>query len=147
MISDSSLTNAAPKWSSFLVSFHFEKICPFWHPYIYLLAEKVDENWKNLPRKLFRHFAFIIFENAPNKKKNQRNQPFEDLRRKTAAVEGGEEGQPHQSLVRTTFSSFSRPNHIEILVLSILFFLSVRYLKINTFFKNMATLGHKTWLE
>ena len=40
MISDSSLTNAAPKWSSFLVSFHFEKICPFWHPYIYLLAEK-----------------------------------------------------------------------------------------------------------
>ena len=37
--------------------------------------------------------------------------------------------------------------HIEILVLSILFFLSVRSLKINTFFKNMATLGHKTWLE
>ena len=59
-------------------------------------------------------------------------------------VYGGEEGQPHQSLVRTTFSSFSRPNHIEILVLSILFFLSVRSLKINTFFKNMATLGHKT---
>ena len=55
----------------------------------------------------------------------------------------GEEGQPHQSLVRTTFSSFSRPNHIEILVLSILFFLSVRSLKINTFFKNMATLGHR----
>ena len=56
----------------------------------------------------------------------------------------GEEGQPHQSLVRTTFLSFSRPNHIEILFLSILFFLSVRSLKINTFFKNMATLGHKT---
>ena len=56
----------------------------------------------------------------------------------------GEEGQPHQSLVRTTFSSFSRPNQIEILDLSILFFLSVRSLKINTFFKNMATLGHKT---
>ena len=37
-------------------------------------------------------------------------------------AQGGEEGQPHQSLVRTTFSSFSRPNHIEILVLSILFF-------------------------
>ena len=37
--------------------------------------------------------------------------------------------------------------HIEILVLSILFFLSVRSLKINTFFKNMETLGHKTWLE
>ena len=46
----------------------------------------------------------------------------------------GEEGQPHHSLVRTTFSSFSRPNHIEILVLSILFFLSVLSLKINTFF-------------
>ena len=62
-------------------------------------------------------------------------------------VRRGEEGQPHQSLVRTTFSSFSRPNHIEILVLSILFFLSVRSLKIYTFFKNLATLGHKTWLE
>ena len=59
----------------------------------------------------------------------------------------GEKGQPHQFLVRTTFSSFSRPNHIEILFLSILFFLSVRSLKINAFFKNMATLGHKTWLE
>ena len=59
----------------------------------------------------------------------------------------GEEGQPHHTLVRTTFSSFSRPNHLEILVLSILFFLSVRSLKINSFFKNMATLGHKTWLE
>ena len=39
--------------------------------------------------------------------------------------------------------AFSRPNHIEILVLSILFFLSVRSLKINTFFKNMVTLGHR----
>ena len=27
----------------------------------------------------------------------------------------GEEGQPHQSLVCTTFSSFSRPNHLKIL--------------------------------
>ena len=62
-------------------------------------------------------------------------------------VERGEEGQPHQSLVRTTFSPFSRPNYLELLVLSILFFLSVRSLKINTFFKNMATLGHKTLLE
>ena len=63
--------------------------------------------------------------------------------RKQQAVERGEEGQPHQSLVRTTFSSFSRPNHIKSLVLSILFFSSVRSLKINTFFKNMATLGHR----
>ena len=36
--------------------------------------------------------------------------------------EGGEKGQPHQSIVRTTFSLFSRPNHLEILVLSIFFF-------------------------
>ena len=59
----------------------------------------------------------------------------------------GEEGQPHQSQVRTTFSSVSPPNHLEILVLSILFFLSVRSLKMNTFFKSMATLGHKKWVE
>ena len=33
-------------------------------------------------------------------------------------VKRGEEGQPHQSLVQTTFSSFSRrPNHLGILVL------------------------------
>jgi len=37
----------------------------------------------------------------------------------------GEEGQPQQFLVRAAFSSFSRPSHLEILVLSILFFLSV----------------------
>ena len=30
---------------------------------------------------------------------------------------GGEEGQPQQLLVRATFSSLSRPNHLEILVL------------------------------
>ena len=34
-------------------------------------------------------------------------------------AKGGEEGQPHQSLVRTTFSSFSRPKHLGILVLRI----------------------------
>ena len=33
---------------------------------------------------------------------------------------GGEEGQPQQLLVRVTFSSFSRPNLLEILVLSLL---------------------------
>ena len=32
-------------------------------------------------------------------------------------MKGGEEGQPHQSLVRTTFSLFSRPSHLGILVL------------------------------
>ena len=35
--------------------------------------------------------------------------------------ERGEEGQPQQFLVRATFSSFSRPSHLEILVLPILF--------------------------
>ena len=58
---------------------------------------------------------------------------------RSSTLQRGEEGQPHQSLVRTTFSSFSRPKHIEILVLSILLFLSVRSLKINTFFKNIAS--------
>ena len=33
---------------------------------------------------------------------------------------GGEEGQPQQLLVRATFSSFSRPNLLEILVLRLL---------------------------
>ena len=32
-------------------------------------------------------------------------------------IKGGEEGQPQQFLVRATFSSFSRPSHLEILVL------------------------------
>ena len=54
---------------------------------------------------------------------------------KSCTVHRGEEGQPHQSLVRTTFSSFSRPNHLKILVLSIIFFLSVRSLKIKHFLK------------
>ena len=34
-------------------------------------------------------------------------------------VEGGEEGQPQQFLVRATFSSFSHPSHTKILVLQI----------------------------
>ena len=33
---------------------------------------------------------------------------------------GGEEGQTQQLLVRATFSSFSHPNHLEILVLRLL---------------------------
>ena len=61
------------------------------------------------------------------------NEKCDDLPVFGTIAGGGEEGQPHQSLVRTTFSSFSRPNHIEILVLSILY-ISVRSLKINTFF-------------
>ena len=34
----------------------------------------------------------------------------------------GEEGQPHQFLVRATFSSFYRPSHLKILVFPILSF-------------------------
>jgi len=34
----------------------------------------------------------------------------------------GEEGQPQHFLIRATFSSFSRPNHLKILVLPIYFF-------------------------
>ena len=84
-------------------------------------------------------FSIIILENLRTSLWIMRIQNNE----KMETNNWGEEGQPHQSLVRTTFSSFSRPNHIEILVLSILFFLSVRFLKINTFFKNLATLGHR----
>ena len=50
------------------------------------------------------------------------------------SVPRGVEGQLHQSLVRTTVSSFSRPNHIEILVLSILFFLKCPILENNYIF-------------
>ena len=52
----------------------------------------------------------------------------------------GEEGQPQQFHVRATLSSFSRPSHLEILVLSILLFLKCPD---KPFFKNQATLGHK----
>ena len=45
---------------------------------------------------------------------------------------GGEEGQPQQFLVRVTFSSFSRPSHLEILVSNP-----------PRFVKNQATIGHK----
>ena len=42
------------------------------------------------------------------------------LKFKSVFVDQGEEDQPHQSLVRATFSSFSRPSHLEILVLRLL---------------------------
>ena len=35
-------------------------------------------------------------------------------------IDWGEEDQPEQLLVRATFSSFSRPNHLKILVLRLL---------------------------
>ena len=64
-------------------------------------------------------------------------------------AKGGEEGQPHQSLVRTTFSSFSRPKHLGILESFDYFVLksfqnSWRY---KTIFKNLASLGHKIWMD
>ena len=50
-------------------------------------------------------------------------------------VHRGEEGQPHQSLVRATFSSFSRPSHLEILVLRLLCVLKFPILEDKTIFK------------
>ena len=41
---------------------------------------------------------------------------------KAACVEWGKEGQPQQFPVRTTFSTFSRPSDLEILVLPLIFF-------------------------
>ena len=42
------------------------------------------------------------------------------LLKTTHSVHRGEEGQPQQFLVRATFSSFSRPSHIEFIVLRLL---------------------------
>ena len=42
------------------------------------------------------------------------------LRNRTTTVRRGEEGQPQKFLVRATFSSFSCPSHLEILVLRLL---------------------------
>ena len=56
---------------------------------------------------------------------------------------GGEEGQTQQLLVRATFSSFSHPNHLEIRVLRLFCVKSYQFLKIELFFFNLATLGHK----
>ena len=58
----------------------------------------------------------------------------------------GKEGQTQQFLVWATFSSFSRPSHLEILVLQI-FFLYVQPLQIKIKYENLATrhMGHKTW--
>ena len=54
----------------------------------------------------------IFFSNQDAKKKD-----FVRAVHKRREPQRGEEGQPHQSLVRTTFSSFFRPNHLGILVL------------------------------
>ena len=59
------------------------------------------------------------------------------------SMEGGEEGQLQQFLVRGTFFSFSRPSHLKILVLRILYFLKVQFSKIKQFSKNWVTLEHK----
>ena len=46
----------------------------------------------------------------------------------------GEEGQPHQFLVRATFSSFSLPRHLGILVLRLLRVLEFPILEDKSFF-------------
>ena len=46
----------------------------------------------------------------------------------------GEEGQPQQFLVRATFSSFSRPSHLEILVLWLSWVLKFLILEEKTIF-------------
>ena len=60
---------------------------------------------------------------------------------------GGEEGPPHQFLVRATFSSFSRPNHLEILVLWLLSVKKFLIIYDKTIFFNLATLGLKLWID
>ena len=72
---------------------------------------------------------------------------FKTIYQLSCFVGRGEEGQPHQSVVPATFSSFSSPSHLEILVLSILFFKSVSSSQIKLFLKNRATLGHKRNIE
>jgi len=62
-------------------------------------------------------------------------------------IEGGEEGQAQQFIVRATFSLFSRPSHLGILVLRILCVLKFPILEDKTIFKNLATLGHKIWID
>ena len=56
----------------------------------------------------------------------------------------GEEGQPQQFLVRATFSPFSRPSHLEILVLIKIFFMcpilevdNINFMLIFSFFKGI----------
>ena len=57
----------------------------------------------------------------------------------------GEEVKPQQYLVRARFSSFTRPSHLEILDLTILFLLNVHILQIKIYFGNLPTLGKKIW--
>jgi len=59
----------------------------------------------------------------------------------------GEEGQPQQFLVRATFSSFSRPSHLEILVLPIYFFKCLILQDKTIFWESRATKGHKWNIE
>jgi len=60
--------------------------------------------------------------------------------RKEGPAQRGKEGLPQQFLVRATLSSFPRPSHLEILVLSI-FFLKCLIFPDKTIFNNQATLG------
>ena len=62
-------------------------------------------------------------------------------------LQWGEEGQPQQFLVRATFSSFSRPSYLKILVLSKIFFKRLILAKIRIFIFNLPTLGNKWNIE
>ena len=65
--------------------------------------------------------------------------------RNLKGVSWGEEGQPQQFLVRATFSSFSRPSHLVIFVLSISCVLKFPFLKDKIFFSTSLQLesAHK----
>ena len=53
------------------------------------------------------------------------------------------EWKPPYFLVRATFCKLSRPSHLKMLVLKLFVFKCSLICCINTFFKNLATLGHK----
>ena len=75
--------------------------------------------------KIF-YILFELFINPPlhPDHSNQRFYLFQ-----LTSLQGGEESQPQQFLVRATFSSFSGLSHLEILVLRIFFILSVQFFK------------------
>ena len=61
------------------------------------------------------------------------------------SVQWGMECKPRLILVRATFCTLSRPSYIKMLVLHLFFFKCAFVCCFKTFFKNLATLGHKIW--
>ena len=51
------------------------------------------------------------------------------------------------SMARATFSSFSHPSHLEILVFRLLCVFKFLILEDKAIFKNQAILGHKIWID